>query len=161
MQFDKIFDITQEGYLELWPPFAGALFVLLAFGGFLARRWLGPRWLRFMPLVVMIIGILWTLVATAITVIPYLELSAALRNGRCTLTEGVVTQFEPEPASGHGFESFVVDGKYFRYSVYEWSPGFHRTHLNGSPLREGVHVKIYHVGNDIARLEVARSDITR
>jgi hypothetical protein len=63
------------------------------------------------------------------------------------------------PASGHGFESFSVNGKDFKYSDYVLSPGFHRTTLKGSPLREGAHVKIYHVGNDIARIEIAQSDM--
>jgi hypothetical protein len=161
MQFDRIFDINENWYSQLWLPFAGVLFVVISAGFVIIRRWLGPSWLRFMPIIGAIFGILWTVAATIITVIPYLELSAALRDGRCTITEGVVTQFQPEPPSGHGYESFSVDGKYFKYSKYVLSAGFHQTHLNGSPLREGVHVKIYHVGNDIARLEIARSDMAR
>src|SRR5438128_1110176 len=106
MQFEKIFDITENWYSQLWAPLVGVLFVVVTFGFVLVRRWLWPSWLRFMPFVGVIFGILWTVIATVATMVPYLELSAALRDGRCTVTEGVVTQFEPEPASGHGWESF-------------------------------------------------------
>lgn len=158
MQFDRVFDISQDWYSQLWLPFAGVLFVLVSFGFVIARHWLSPSWLRFMPLVGLIFGIAWTVASLFITAIPYFELLGALRNGRCTVTEGIVAHYEPEPPSGHGWESFSVDDSHFKISKYVLSPGFHETHLNGSPIREGLHVKIYHLDNDIARLEVARSD---
>jgi hypothetical protein len=71
------------------------------------------------------------------------------------ITEGEVTNYEPLPASGKGSESFVVSGVRFTYSDYQMSPGFHQTRLAKSVIHDGRYVRIHHVDNDIARLEVA------
>jgi hypothetical protein len=83
------------------------------------------------------------------------ELAAAYRAGKCEVVEGIVTQFHPMPAIGHDVESFVVAGKRFQYSDYIMTAGFNRTSSHGGPVREGLHVRIYYLGGDIAKLEIA------
>jgi hypothetical protein len=58
------------------------------------------------------------------------------------------------PAGGHDDESFDVNGRHFHYSDYEVSAGFHNTSSHGGPLYEGAYVRIWCLGNDIARLEL-------
>ena len=101
-------------------------------------------------------AILWTLTTFLITVRDYLRLASALREGRCEIVEGEVTKFHPMPAEGHHEESFDVGGKHFQYADYIVIAGFNQSSSHGGPVREGIKVRIYHVGNIIARLEIAR-----
>jgi len=82
------------------------------------------------------------------------ELAAAYRAGKCEVVEGIVTQFHPMPATGHGVESFVVSGKHFQYSDYSLRAGFNQTSSHGGPMRDGLHVRIHYLGDDIAKVEV-------
>ena len=100
-------------------------------------------------------AILWTVVAFADTARSYSSLASALREGRCDIVAGKVTQFHPMPASGHDTERFVIGNRQFKYSDYIVSPGFNNTSSHGGPIRDGLRVRIHYVGNDIARLEIA------
>ncbi|MBV9128726.1 MAG: hypothetical protein JO117_11650 [Verrucomicrobia bacterium] len=60
------------------------------------------------------------------------------------------------PYTGHQMEWFVVDGRRFEYSDYVIVPGFNNTASHGGPIRQGLQVRVHYVGNNIARLEVAR-----
>jgi hypothetical protein len=82
------------------------------------------------------------------------ELAAAYRAGKCEVVEGTVTQFHPMPAREHDSEFFVVAGKRFHYSDYSMTAGFHQSIQHGGPIREGLQVRIHHLGNDIAKLEI-------
>lgn len=86
----------------------------------------------------------------------YSVLSKALRDGRLEFVEGVVTNFIPMPYEGHASETFEVKGRRFRYSDYRITAGFNNTKSHGGPLGEGVYIRIWHKGNEIARLEVAK-----
>ena len=76
------------------------------------------------------------------------------------MIEGVVTDFQPMPSSGHGQESFTVSGVHFTYSDFVVTSGFHRTNYRGGPVRDGLHVRIHYRGQDIARLEIAGEQTT-
>lgn len=155
MQFQTVFDIHKTGYSEWWFPGLGLIFLIVGGLFVMGRQWLGPKSLQSIPRLLIGFGAIWTVLALLFTLSPHLRLSAALRRGHCVVTEGVVTEYQPMPPTGHGFESFVVSGKRFDYSDYVLSAGFHKTALRGSPIREGVYVRIHHVGNEIARLEIA------
>lgn len=155
MEYHTLFDVTSAGYYQVWFPLTGVIF---AIGGAIFAvysKFLRPKWLRVVPRILVVFGVVWTLTALLATVVPYLRLASALRRGACTVTEGVITQFSAMPDSGHGFESFSVAAQHFKYSDYVLSPGFHKTHRAGSNIRNGLYVRVYHRGNDIARLEIA------
>lgn len=81
----------------------------------------------------------------------------ASQAGHYDVVEGIVTNFRPMPESGHGQESFDVDGRHFAYSDFVDNPGFHQTRSKGGPIQSGLRVRIYCWGNCIARLEIADS----
>jgi hypothetical protein len=75
-----------------------------------------------------------------------------LNSGRCPIVEGVVTNFHPMPASGHGTESFEVIGERFTYADYEVTPCFNHTSSHGGPIHEGQPLKIWYSDNCIMRI---------
>ena len=90
-----------------------------------------------------------------ITKLRFREFVNAYRTGRCDVVEGVVENFKPMPPSYHGLESFTIGGKRFEYSDFRNTPGFHHSRLAGGPICAGLVVRIYYLGSDIARLEIA------
>ncbi len=59
--------------------------------------------------------------------------------------EGVVSQFDPMPASGHKNESFNVNGVPFKYSDFDLTnPGFRNTTSHGGPIKDGLPVRIWY-----------------
>ena len=78
------------------------------------------------------------------------------RSGNAQILEGDVTDFSPMPTTGHGTESFTLNGVRFAYSNLEFhGPCFDRTILVGGPIKNGLHVRVTRVGNCIVKLEVA------
>ena len=148
--------MSQSGYRNWWFPAFGLIFVVIGSVLFRFRRELPHRTPKFFPYFFLGFALFWTVVALIGTAAGHFGLSAALREGRCEVVEGLVTQFQPMPASGKGKESFVVSGKRFEYSDFIVSPGFNHTTYRGGPMREGLSVRIHHAGDDIARLEVAQ-----
>lgn len=92
----------------------------------------------------------------AVTLGDYLTLRNAIRNHTADRLEGVVSNFIPMPYSGHADECFTVGGRTFTYSDFGVTAGFNNTKSHGGPIDQGIHVRIWHVGNRIARLEVAK-----
>lgn len=85
----------------------------------------------------------------------YRNLIVARENGKCSVTEGVVENFRIErPGRGGAQESFEVSGVKFSFSSGGMNPGFKWTVANGSPIKNGLHVRIYSYNKNIARLEV-------
>ena len=161
MEYDVVFDLTEAGYRE-WRfaafglIFVGVGIVLVIFRHYLPW-WGAPRFIRrSFPFVFLGFAVFWTVVTFAGTYANYASLRTAMDEGRYEIVEGPVEQFDPRPPSGHKMESFVVGGQRFEYSDYVITPGFRKTQSRGGPIRKGVHVRVWHVGNDIVRLEVRR-----
>ena len=158
MTYDLVFEAS--GGNDLWFPAFGLVFITIGAMLTIFRERLPenlpPSVRRVGPLVFLGFAILWTTAATIATVGGNAALARTLREDRCEVVEGVVTEFQPMPPGGKGMESFTVGGKRFEYSDHVITSGFHQTASNGGPIRNGVRVRIHHVGNDIARLEVAR-----
>src|SRR6267142_5371143 len=77
------------------------------------------------------------------------------REGNFKVVEGVVENFHPEPAGGHGPETFTVGGVFFACSPNNLDrAGFNKTTRGGSPVRPGVRVKICYQNGRILRLEL-------
>ena len=156
MEYTTVFDVAQSGYRQ-WPFAAfGLIFVAIGSGKVFFRQRLRRGTHRFFSFAYLGFAISWTLVVFVGTATDYSGLVSDLRGGRCEVTEGIVTDFDPMPYMGHKMESFVVNNKHFKYSDYNVVAGFNNTASHGGPIRQGVHVRIHHRGNDIARLEIGR-----
>ena len=156
MEYTTVFDVGQSGYRQWSFPAHGLLFVVVGAGLVLFRRRLRSRMPSFFPFVFLGFALFWTFIAFVSTSGGYSALSSALREDRCSVVEGVVSDFHPMPYTGHQMEWFVVDGRRFEYSDYVIVPGFNNTASHGGPIRQGLQVRVHYVGNNIARLEVAR-----
>lgn len=150
-----VFDVTQSGYRNWWFPVAGLFLVLVAVASLIWRRPPPAGKSQDAPFFFLVFAVFWTIVALVATSGGYVQLASDLREGRCEVVEGEVTEFHPMPFSGHQKESFVVAGRRFEYSDFEITPGFNTTTSHGGPIHAGLRVRIHHAGNDIARLEVA------
>lgn len=154
MEYVTIFDIRQSGFSHWWAlgliPIACGLIMLFLRAR--SRSLVG----RVLPFVSIVFGLFWTLATLASTAIHHFGLASDLRNGRCEVVEGVVTQFDPMPYQGHKYESFVVAGHRFQYSDYIITGGFNRSRSHGGPIRDGLSVRIRYRGDDIAQLEIAK-----
>jgi hypothetical protein len=155
MNYTVFFDVTQAGFRYWWFPCAGIGFVGVGFGLVRFREQLPKTTPKFFPKVFLGFAIFWTVFALLGTVGGYLELSSALRNGRCQVVEGIVSDFHSMPHSGHDKEWFIVGGKRFEYSDYNVTPGFNQTSSHGGPIRKGLNIRVHYQGDSIARLEVA------
>ena len=106
------------------------------------------------PFLICVFGCVW-IGAGIINRSAFESLRAADRDGSAEIVEGIVEQYVLT-SEGHPKETFVVSNRYFAYSDYDSSPGFHQTQARGGPISEGLRVRITHFDSNIIRLEVAR-----
>jgi hypothetical protein len=162
MEYQTVFDIAIEGYKSWSFPATGLLWVA---GGVVAivlrKRY--PGWWRKHPGASNLFAfgffgfaVLWTVIAFISTYGQYSTLTKAANSNRTLVVEGIVTKFSPMPASGHAMERFCVSGTCFEYSDFTVTAGFNNTASHGGPIREGLQVRVTHVGNSILKLEVAK-----
>ena len=81
----------------------------------------------------------------------------ALREQRCAIVEGVVAEFHSEITrkTGHVYESFVVNGRQFNFSVASpGSGGLDARARTPLPLPDGSYVKVWFRGDDICRVDI-------
>ncbi len=164
MQYELIFDIAQSGFRNWTFPALGLVFV--AAGIFLLKKRkslplmfpgkIGPKDGAKLAYFVLAFSVLWTTVSFVITGGDYLALRRALEEGKVDIVEGRVENFVSIPAKS---ERFTVCGAPFSYSDYFVTAGFNNTVSHGGPIRAGIWVRIAHVGNRIARLEVAKGAV--
>ena len=90
----------------------------------------------------------------------YLQLREELLNNKCSVVEGVVSDFYQMPYAGHGEESFVVKDIKFHYTDYEVSASYHKTVSHGGKIIPGSQVKIFYAthndyyGPRIVKIEI-------
>jgi hypothetical protein len=166
MLAEVVFDVRQAGYDSWWFPAFGLLFfafglVLFAINQGLKRLGLpaipnrSGKPAPWLPLVFIGFSLLWSLGTFYTTFSGYRHLRTALELGQCRVVEGRIENFHPEnPSRGGSDESFDVSGVHISYSANVVSPGFHTTCAKGSPIRDGMRVRIYSKERDIARLEI-------
>jgi hypothetical protein len=162
MAYQTVFDVTSAGYKSWTFPAFGLIFVAAGIFLFLNRKAL-PGWWRTRPrasaaFASFFLGfaVLWTLISFFSTYINYRHITSAVQEGSAKLVEGPVTNFNPMPVTGHAMERFCVQQACFEYSDYVITAGFNNTSSHGGPIREGLHVRVTYVGNEIAKLEVAK-----
>ncbi|HEX6536964.1 MAG TPA: hypothetical protein VF041_20430 [Gemmatimonadaceae bacterium] len=153
-----IFDVTTAGYHDWWIPclFVGVTGALAAM--MLAGRRRSPRYAAAMPVgaivtfaAIMLFGAFtWFIDGYR----DYRRMRSELLSGHYETVDGVITNFVPGGFGDHPLESFTVAGHDYWYSFSILTPGYHRPHWLGGPLRDGLHVRIADVHGQIARLEV-------
>jgi hypothetical protein len=89
----------------------------------------------------------------------YYNTKAIYENSEYKVVEGVVTNFDPMPHSGHKNESFTIKGVKFEYSDFDESYyGFNNTKSHGGPVNEGRKFKVSYftskTKNIILKIEV-------
>ncbi len=156
--FELVFDASLAGYRNWWFPAFG-LILVVAFVGIVIHdrktHVLSP-WRRVAIYCGAAFSALWVLAAFLGTFSDYWRLREAIRLGHFEVVEGKVVDFVPMPPEGHAMERFTVNGHHYEYSDYQVTAGFNNTQSHGGPIREGSLVRIFDVGGQIARLEIAR-----
>lgn len=165
MNYVTVFNIADAGYKSWSFPAFGLIFIVIGIllvlfgerpnsnGGLVPRT--GKKFAYFF----LIFAVIWTVIAFISTYRQYYTLINVMKEGRYRVVEGVVTHFVPMPYQGHSDERFCVKSVCFRYSDYEETAGFNNTASHGGPIKPGLHVRVFYIGNDIIRLDVAKSVI--
>ncbi|HKF49751.1 MAG TPA: hypothetical protein VKB38_20490 [Terracidiphilus sp.] len=153
-QYRLVFDIAQQGY-KWWFPACGLGIIAIGFVFHqLGKLGILRRPGRLFPYFFFGFACFWTIVVFVSTGSEYRRIRSAYRDGHYKVVEGVVTNFQPMPYSGHQDECFTVELQTFCYSDYSVTPGFNNTASHGGPIYEGLPVRVAYVGNVIVRLEV-------
>lgn len=164
-----VYDFFDDGLQDWWFPAFGLVFVAI---GWLMVRYM-PRlmshgrrgfvfwyariftWIWFGGAVV------FTVVSFGAIIAVFLILRHDYSDGRFEVVEGPVESYRAATAGSDDRESYVVGDWRFSYSDFDAFPGYHKTRRRGSPIDEGVYVRISHVNGAIVRLEVERSAVER
>jgi FtsH-binding integral membrane protein len=162
MHYNVIFDVTQTGFRHWVGLAVSALFFAFIIGVMWYRKRASSGSQNFTSLFVLLLLCSGFIVALILySYQNYLGLESAMRQSKCQVTEGIVSDFQTftvtsvsggktKPRSSSG-ESFVVDGKPFRYREHSVWNGFDELGI----IHNGLQVRIYYLQNDIARLEVS------
>lgn len=157
-KYVTVFDVSREGFVHWLPAYLGVGFAL-AIAAILVYV-LKKEKHSVRNVVVMVSAFIficfWLFAVTGDQLSDYSALISAYKKGACEKVEGTVTDFDPMPYGGHKQESFNVNGKKFSYSEFTVEAGFNKTASHGGPIREGLHVRIWHKDGEIARLDIAR-----
>jgi hypothetical protein len=151
-KYATVFDISQHPYRELvWLILA----IVVVFP--LVAMLFDAIWHRKRPdkglMLVVILFLFFAVPGLYFTWHRYVTLRSDYLNGKDSYTEGIVQNFVSLPKQ----ESFSVNGHQFSYSDYVITQAFNNMATHGGPIREGLKVKIWFVGNDILRLDVAQN----
>lgn len=155
--YDVAFDLSQAGIRHwLFCTIPLLLSLVGIVGLILTRKKRIAPYRRWFLGVAVFFGLALSTSCIAVSYWEHRQLVADYREGRTDFVEGEVERFSPMPYEGHRNESFEIRGRRFEYSDYSLSAGFSTTRSHGGPIREGIRVKIWHVGNTIVRLDVER-----
>jgi hypothetical protein len=163
MHYNVIFDVTQTGFRHWIGLAVSAMFFTLVMGFMWYKRRAANGSQKFTSLSLLLLfcsGFIVSLLLYSYQ--NYLALQSAMRESKCEVTEGIVSDFQKftttsvsgrkgKPRSSSG-ESFVVDGKPFKYTEHSVWNGFDELGI----IHNGLQVRIYFFRNDIARLEIAQ-----
>ena len=107
-------------------------------------------------------GTLWTALTFNVTYSEYLLIKRAIDHNNVKMVEGVVTDFHPYTRLEQ--EGFCVQDTCFKYSDYDVTNGFNLSVAKGSPIRDGLPVRVAYIEapyvestkNIIIKLEVGK-----
>lgn len=163
MTYHTIFDVCAAGYRNWRGSVETLSFALLAAAGLL----LTLRKRRTVPLRVFLFVVIAASVSTAFssfrnTHARYNKMCRALHENTYSQVDGEVLRFTPAvPSRGSLLESFSVGSRRYSYDPSGSSTGYHVGQAHGSPIQDGIHVRIADVDGEIARLELGDSETTR
>lgn len=159
IQYRVVFDLLEVGYQHWGFALTGVVSVIAGLGllalGRTALKNSHPLLRETIPKAVIAVTVVFTLVAFLPTFLPYRSMRSALASGEAEVLEGIVSQFEIQRTATNQPERFELAGRTFAYSDYTMTPGFHQSRARGGPLKEGLRVRLAHIGGTIVRLEVA------
>lgn len=159
------YDLAASGFPYLWWPPAGIgiiLAVYLLYRVVVAvvppsiQRWQQP-FLGFLGACAAIVA--FTMYMPAKAYLSYERAISAIESGATEKVEGSVTEFVPYEGSHHSLESFAVCRKHFVLDPNAIEPGFRQTRFSGSPIQDGVPVRVTYIGSMIVRLEVCQQGV--
>ena len=150
------FNILDSGYRQWWFPTVGLLgmtfgIVFVSVAERIKRENGGP-----LKVVILTLGSMWVFMTFALTYGDYRNCCQTLASGKASYVEGSVDNFVPMPVQGHANEKFTVMGVPFNYSDYEVEAGFNNASSHGGPIRQGLPVRIWYIGNEIVKLEIKK-----
>jgi hypothetical protein len=155
LHYSVVFDIRNVDFMTPGYQATGLIILLSAIAFFVVRRTLVGRTGVISAYVLLgIVGACTTVVWVS-TVRGYRAASIALEDGRASVVEGLVSEFDPMPVTGHASESFCIERQCFHYSDFVSSIGFNNAASHGGPIKPGMRVRVSHLGNTILKLEVA------
>lgn len=165
MDYKVIFDMqTSEIRLANYSYIlmGAALFLIGAFTYFFRYRLSNPLRKRPMPLrlphFLLLFGALWMQISGVSLYAHYQNLERALKKGHIEVVEGRVVHFTPASYATHGTEKFCISESEtcFSYSAFTVTPGFNQTAADGSPIVNGLPVRVTYKDNTILKLEAAK-----
>ncbi|HET8714554.1 MAG TPA: hypothetical protein VFM16_01935, partial [Holophagaceae bacterium] len=108
----------------------------------------------YLPWLFLGFGLLWAFGTFVGTFGDYRHLKRALNEGRCQVIEGWISGYHAGSGDrGDADDTFQLGAIRFSMSDSTIGPGYQATERGGSPLRNGVHVRIWMDHGQIARLE--------
>ena len=141
MNHHVIFDISQKGY-DWLPICIGLLFIIGGAIGMLSPQ--SRKTLYIVPALLLLFGVLVSLSLFLFQYTNHQRYQAILDHGQYSVVQGTIDRFHPMAKTGHGNETFSIDGVTFSYSDFSVTPAFNNTSAYGGPLHEGMYVKIYY-----------------
>ncbi|MCA9178746.1 MAG: hypothetical protein KDB14_29995 [Planctomycetales bacterium] len=74
--------------------------------------------------------------------------------GQGSVVAGLVFVKHQQPLNGHGGDDVIsIAGVDFALNWFSYSLGYNRTLAHGGILRDGVYVKVFHIGGRILRID--------
>ncbi len=161
IEYVTVFDVTTAGFKGWGFVVLGLFFITLGLA-LLVIIWnrivrnVPPTMAQWYPTVILGFAALLTTWACLTSVSDYRSAVAAMETHQASLVEGVVTNFHPMPRSGHGSDSFYVEGVRFAFSDFVSTAGFNQTESHGGPIHAGLRVRIWHTRGEILRLDIPK-----
>src|SRR5713101_5273033 len=124
MNYVVVFDAGNRNYSLFWLTLMGLPFIASAVLIVISRARPKSASTSWSLLILPLVAIMLVLISGMVFGFGRYRLLAALKTGRCDVTEGIVTDFTPVEPDGRGDESFSVASRRFHYSDYEIRPGF-------------------------------------
>lgn len=155
------YDLAEQGFGEWWflflGLFLGALGIIFFVGAYSVFRERASLFSRLLCIGSMTFAIGWigiSVYQTGTGYYSYRELLEMRSKGEELHVQGIVRNFSPYDLQKNSpTESFEIDNQLFSYSPNDVRAGYHQTRAKGSPVQDGVYLRISHIGDFITRLE--------
>jgi hypothetical protein len=154
--YHTVFEIGL-GSIDWSFPMVGLILLVVGIGViWLSRRYHWQQFRsKFFGYFLVLFSLIWLMATLGFPYSQYRRLASAYRSGGYSMVEGEVEDFKPMPFEGHTDECFSVQSQRFCYSDFEIGAGFKNTSSHGGPIRQGLPIRVFYIGDTIVRLDVA------